>query len=119
MQHFYLEKNLVLHEYHRNLQTTKCPNSTPNIVFPISLNLEQPQASEEEITSCGISHDPLHLLHNMILVINGSDDEKVVMVNGLQKMVCSVVLSLNIILSFYRTAVIFFGVLRAIHFPQM
>ena len=51
LQHFQLETNLVLHEYHHNLQITKGPNSTPNLVLPISLNLEQPQTSEEDVTT--------------------------------------------------------------------
>ena len=38
--------------------------------------MEQPQASQEEIISCGNCHPPSYLLHNKILVVNGSDDEK-------------------------------------------
>jgi len=38
--------------------------------------MEQPQTLVEEITICGISHPPLDLLHNNIVTINGSNDEK-------------------------------------------
>jgi len=73
-QKFYTETDS--HEYHDNFYITKCPDFTPNLVFPIPLNHEQPQASKEEITTCGISHPPPDLLHNNISVVNGSDDEK-------------------------------------------
>lgn len=36
LQNFQLETNHVSHEYHHNLQITKCLDYTPNLVFPLS-----------------------------------------------------------------------------------
>lgn len=76
LQHFQLETSHVSHEYHHNFHIAKCLDCTYNLILHISLNLEQTQAFEEEITDCGVSHPPLDLLHNKILVVNGSNDEQ-------------------------------------------
>lgn len=75
LQHFQLETSPVFHEYHNNLQITKCPDSSRNLVWPISLNMEETQTLLEEIIVCVISHPPLNLLHNNIVTVNGSNDE--------------------------------------------
>lgn len=44
-------------------------------MFHISLSLAEPQAFDEEITTCGISHHHHDLIHINILAINGLDDK--------------------------------------------
>lgn len=76
LQHIQFETYLDSHKNIDDLHITKCPYFTPNLVLPIPLNHEQTQASKEDITAFRISHAPPNLLHNNILAINGSDDEK-------------------------------------------
>lgn len=58
------------------MQVTNYLDLIPNLFLLISLSWKQPQASEDEITSCEISHPPLDSLPNEFLVTNNLDDEK-------------------------------------------
>ena len=75
LQHLQSKTNPNFDDHHDNLQVTNWAYLIPNLVLPIFVSQEKPQASKEEISASEVSHPPSDSSPNEILVIRNLDDD--------------------------------------------